>query len=866
VSRLLVVLAALAPLAPAEEPPVRFAKPHLFAFHFASGPRLPVASDLDGDGYADLACAYPPDGGILDAGLSERGLRMRAPAAVAHGLLGEAVATAARPKEVAWLTREGTVGVFSGGQVREAGRAEPGTSTLLAVGAGYLVPNANGVWTLCGVGPVQAPPNVLAAAAHGDTVFWIEGDALKRGAIADGRLDGAAIATGIAPGQRLLAGDFDADGKSDALLGSALHLAARPEPLPLEGIPPGGILLAADFTRDGRTDLLWCRDSDEPHVGGDILLLVNHGPGSNDPDADGLANDREASLGSDPLARDTDGDAIPDGWESGGFGGIDLAAEGFTPTTQDLLCLVQRTTAVDGARMRADLERCRAYYASIGIQLRLRFLPPIPPERAEAGWAELGRQSIPAGLRGIAHYMLVTPGSGGQSAQPGDAGSCGADALYATFLHELGHQLGLDHSGFHAEPWCPLYPSLMNYAFSHAFDGDPSRIGYSRGAFASHPLVENALREELPFPFEAVSYLSRPPFRFRLRAAVAKTLVDWNRSGTFEEGPVRADINASYGTDGGERIVVGKTSRGPCLVPHAGGVRLLSVDPNGRLEMRDYLGGRKWGPPAVVDCPPAAGDPFGVSHGGELFLFLPVKGGLWCNRAAALLPESDGCEASAVSWNGALLLGLWRDGAIRTAEWREGAFGPFSDAPVGSTVPAAAAPGPDGMLWVALAQDESEAMRHRWKVVRFDPEGKLLDERWVGGAGGGERGNRRPNLLFLGNELHFVATGLVLPEAGNRGYLWDCVTVGDREYHDGWLVKRYYDEWTASRSAMSACVHEGEIFLAFRWLRDRHESNDDLMVAHRGSGIGDRAMADFDDVRFLREVGVPRSLPWLAPR
>jgi hypothetical protein len=181
-------------------------------------------------------------------------------------------------------------------------------------------------------------------------------------------------------------------------------------------------------------------------------------------------------------------------------------------------------------------------------------------------------------------------------------------------------------------------------------------------------------------------------------------------------------------------------------------------------------------------------------------------------------------------------------------------------------MPPAGVEGPDGRFWVGVGEQQDGNRPHRWKIYRFDPEGKPDEGRWVGGAGGGEQGNRRPNLIFLGGELHFIATGLVLPEGANRGFLWDAVTIGDRSLRDGWLVKRYYDEWTASRSAMAACLHGGEILLAFRWLAPNHPSDDDLMVAHRGSGIGRAPMADFDDVAYITRIGLPRSILFMAPR
>ena len=94
--------------------------------------------------------------------------------------------------------------------------------------------------------------------------------------------------------------------------------------------------------------------------------------------------------------------------------------------------------------------------------------------------------------------MLITNSGGGQSSELGDRGSCGSHALYATFLHEFGHQLGLDHTGRWAPSWCPIYPSLMNYAYSYQLGGKPDAVGYSDGRLSSLTLDEAASLGDAP--------------------------------------------------------------------------------------------------------------------------------------------------------------------------------------------------------------------------------------------------------------------------------------------------------------------------------------------------------------------------------
>src|SRR5207247_419587 len=113
---------------------------------------------------------------------------------------------------------------------------------------------------------------------------------------------------------------------------------------------------------------------------------------------------------------------------------------------------------------------------------------------------------------------------------------------------EFGHQLGLDHTGHQNPAWCPVYPSLMNYAYSYQLNGKPDEIGYSDGRLASVVLNERGLSEILPLPMEKVAFLSGPPYRYRLKPSDdgKSTLVDWNWNGVFGEKSVSADINYGY--------------------------------------------------------------------------------------------------------------------------------------------------------------------------------------------------------------------------------------------------------------------------------------------------------------------------------
>ena len=66
----------------------------------------------------------------------------------------------------------------------------------------------------------------------------------------------------------------------------------------------------------------------------------------------------------------------------------------------------------------------------------------------------------------------------------------------STFMHELGHNLGLGHGGGDNVNCKPNYASVMNYPSSHPGSQASYRLDYSRTALAT--LDESALDESAP--------------------------------------------------------------------------------------------------------------------------------------------------------------------------------------------------------------------------------------------------------------------------------------------------------------------------------------------------------------------------------
>ena len=79
--------------------------------------------------------------------------------------------------------------------------------------------------------------------------------------------------------------------------------------------------------------------------------------------------------------------------------------------------------------------------------------------------------------------------------------------------------MGLNHEGFWPNNLCPIYTSLMNYAYSYGFENDFNKIHYSDGRFKDLILNETDLDETLPYPYEQVKFLEMGPYNFRLKPA-----------------------------------------------------------------------------------------------------------------------------------------------------------------------------------------------------------------------------------------------------------------------------------------------------------------------------------------------------------
>lgn len=129
------------------------------------------------------------------------------------------------------------------------------------------------------------------------------------------------------------------------------------------------------------------------------------------------------------------------------------------------------------------------------------------------------------------------------------AGWTNFSAAPSTFMHELGHTLGLGHGGCDADIYKPNYISVMNYAFQ--IDGlikDGYKLDFSHVALPT--LDETNLIEKdgvdpngLTIDQKIGTIYYKPNFKAVTIDDIANEPIDYNGNGRIEEAPISLNIN-----------------------------------------------------------------------------------------------------------------------------------------------------------------------------------------------------------------------------------------------------------------------------------------------------------------------------------
>lgn len=902
-----------------------FTEPEPWALGFAAPPRIPFVGDVNGDGYDDMIVVYPTGKAIIDVSLSQKGMKAGIPFQALNPWGTDCQGAAVG--EFDGQKGADVIGLFDNNQLRLAGSFEKGKykdqlwlTLPKKVRYPALGTTENGKFlfvfsNLDGVGyKIEVKNKTVTAVTLPQNTIWI-GDSGKD-LVAQNTLGEVFWMDRKTYSRKKLLGRIWPKSRAGATNGLVVFgkkvwteqglFDLEPHDLPQADIWP----LLGDMDGDGDTDILEFRYGKELHTANQVLIRRQITRGETDNDHDGLTNSEELKLGTNPNRADSDNDGLLDGWEVNGFRGLDLKGMGCNPLRVDLICLISRFDTASETRMKSEMERVHKFYAELdvtnpdgskGFSFHPIYLPVIPAEDHKNPWWQNRAKYRDEKLKGVVHWMQITPGGGGQADQLGDGGTCGENSLWAVFTHEFGHQLGLSHEGFWPNSSCPIYGSMMNYNYSYSFEDDRDKIHYSNGSLANYILTESNLDEIIPLPYEKVKFLEKGPYRFRLKPNGNTTLIDWNWNGIFGEKGIRADINYAYSTHAGRRDDVGKSKTSPWLFVHKGRAIALfgnndkpadkatdpTLSPNnpGQLILRRLISPYKWENPQIL-TEGLTGDPIGFSYAGKAFAIFQTAKGVWLHEIenkgetftlgeGKLLSSDSSLTPSVGEVNGRPYLLLWNpaDGSITYSVMEEEGLSKFEKLNTTSKVP-------PGITYdtvrkeavLALAQDQGEKT-NRWQIRRYKIADTLVETgmEWVEGEQGNCRGTGRLVALFEKNRdtgpegrVYIFGRGLTTKEAP-----WACTYVAhqiaDKTVRGGWLVKRYYDEWTQSRSAPAAAWFNKDIIWAYRWVDGAQGPTDNnLHVGYKASGIQDEPFGDHDDIGFLKNFGIRNSILYLG--
>ncbi|HZW09691.1 MAG TPA: hypothetical protein VFF69_07290 [Phycisphaerales bacterium] len=662
-------------------------------------------------------------------------------------------------------------------------------------------------------------------------------------------------------------------------------------PPPYEPEAPALAVVSGDVTGDGLADAFGLFECSRPHPHRVLRMAPGLNTASGDTDSDGLADEEEARLGADPRSRDTDADGLLDGWE---VHGLPRAVRGpetaLSPVRQDVIVAVAPYAQLGTAAVRSEIEKAKRLYAqlstpnpdgSTGITLHLRFDPEVPEaEQGSWSWWEVGNARLEPGARGLMHWMQVTPGGGGQAQETGDMGGCGNH--WAAFAHELGHQLSLSHTGDSAPAWCPLYPSLMSYAFTYQFGGDGNAIRFSDGRFASLELREDALPERLPFPASELSYLAAGPFRFPVSDdGSGGALIDWNQNGRIDEQPVTADVNYGGSTNAGIRRWTDLIGAAPALGYVGGTCLLVTLDQTrSAISVRSYEGGEKWSEARAIRDSAAIDDPVLVAGPEWGYVFFRQQSGWYAARvngaeaqAPVFLGDLPRCDLSG-AWLGSrvLLVSRHSDDRLETRwlEWGEApALKPGQALETRSQVPPGLAVHPsDGRICMVTSMPNSHGAQMCMRVTWLTAQGERVREGetlWTRGEPSGNSCVTRPAVAFTPTgELNIFHTAW--PGPSGLMTAWRTRRVENTALDEGWLTAMMYDEWTLTRVGVTCAIGAQGAIYAFRWDAGEHGEVhvNHLGLCHNALGIDPEPMRDFDDGAKISQWGIRHSILWMS--
>ena len=278
---------------------------------------------------------------------------------------------------------------------------------------------------------------------------------------------------------------------------------------------------------------------------------------------------------------DIDGDGIPNTWEMKGYDAdgdgkidVDYPAMGANPLKKDIFVEMDYMPGLLASE--DELDRITESFAqlpvrnpngTVGINIHLdagsarsakynlgggNEVAHEQLDNTMTKWAEIRSKNMDPNRESVFHYMIWGDaydeyGSSGLGYVSGRGfvvtvgprfwgKSATSDVRVGTFIHELGHNLGLGHGGTDDVNDKPNYLSVMNYKYQiYGVRRASGELKFSYSTRAYKTLDENKLDERAGFGRNAYGWLY-----FRKPAWEG---IDFNGNGKIDDEPVSVDLN-----------------------------------------------------------------------------------------------------------------------------------------------------------------------------------------------------------------------------------------------------------------------------------------------------------------------------------
>ena len=287
---------------------------------------------------------------------------------------------------------------------------------------------------------------------------------------------------------------------------------------------------------------------------------------------------------------DTDGDGLPDKWELEGYNGVDLPGMGADPLHKDIFVEIDWMVEHDHNHKPKNWAIAKVIAAfrdapvsnpdeTTGITLHvdtgdLGGGNPLPhDDNLNPVWTEfdaIKRDNFAPEKEPIFHYCVFAHNYSGGTSSGLSRGIPASDFIVSlgswpeqvgtpmqqagTFMHELGHNIGLRHGGADHVNYKPNYLSIMSYFFQMSGllrNGKFGELDYSK--FLIEDLDENHLNEAKGLdavggddPIKAYGTKYYCPDGKPKTVKSAYRFVDWNCNGKRTNRNVAVDLNNDH--------------------------------------------------------------------------------------------------------------------------------------------------------------------------------------------------------------------------------------------------------------------------------------------------------------------------------